>query len=1035
MAIIKCKMCGGELEIQANSTVAECEYCGSRQTVPTADNEKKLALFTRANKLRASCEFDKAAGVYESIIADFPSEAEAYWGLVLCKYGIEYVDDPATGKKVPTCHRSSFDSIFDDPDFEQALENADVVARKVYRDEAKTIEEIRKGIIDVSGKEQPYDIFICYKETDENGERTVDSVIAQDVYDELTKKKYHVFFSRITLENKLGQEYEPYIFAALNSAKIMLAFGTDYEYYNAVWVKNEWSRFLKLMAKDKSKHLIPCYKNIDAYDMPKEFAKLQAQDMGKVGAIQDLIRGIEKLLPKTKQEEIVVQERVLVDDSGMNKKISSLLDRGYMALEDEDWKKADSFFEEVLNNDSRNYKALVGKALVVEGCCSLDEFIYKCIMQHDYDLASYHPNDFDWIYLEKDNEHIEKAIEKYEIPNYLSKDTIRAKYNFNLKYLSLVFLRKQEYRKEENRWSSNQWLTKVEKYSTGQDVEKLKAAKKKVFDFVEKQIKEAEESAETAKNNLQKEYADFLEKTDKEVEALYSEKLKEKQEDEKRALEEIEEINRKKEEAYQALVSKLDQQLTKTQLEGLKRNFESYGEYRDSKIYVKRCEEKIKTLVDNDKRRKRNRKLLMIFLILFVIIGALTAYYIVIPFCTYQNAISLIEEKKYDEAIRIFTELGDYSDSAKRLKSTKYSYADSLMKDKQYIKAISIYEELNGFNDSLKQIEKAKESLYNMALSYLEVDDYDNALINFWYILDYKDSEYYFNDLLNKSNVMIDSSTISTGFGHAVAITSDFNVIASGLNDDGQCNVGSFKNIRKISAGDRHTVGLKFDGTVVAVGDNYSGQCDVNGWKDIIAISAGGSHTVGLKSDGTVVAVGLNGSGQCDVNKWKDIIAISAGAFHTLGLKADGTVVAVGNNVYGQCDVNEWKDIIAISAGTWHTLGLKADGTVVAVGDNVYGQCDVNEWNDIIAISAGNDHTVGLKSDGTVVAVGMYYSGQCNVDKWKDIIAISAGGLHTIGLKKDGTVVAVGDRDFGALNVDGCKILRLPVLKNQQDNK
>ena len=32
--------------------------------------------------------------------------------------------------------------------------------------------------------------------------------------------------------------------------------------------------------------------------MPKEFAKLQAQDMGKVGAIQDLLRGIEKILPK-----------------------------------------------------------------------------------------------------------------------------------------------------------------------------------------------------------------------------------------------------------------------------------------------------------------------------------------------------------------------------------------------------------------------------------------------------------------------------------------------------------------------------------------------------------------------------------------------------------------------------------------------------------------------------------------------------------------------------------------------------------------
>ena len=41
MAIIKCKMCGGDLRIEEGSTVAECEYCGTRQTVPCADNEKK----------------------------------------------------------------------------------------------------------------------------------------------------------------------------------------------------------------------------------------------------------------------------------------------------------------------------------------------------------------------------------------------------------------------------------------------------------------------------------------------------------------------------------------------------------------------------------------------------------------------------------------------------------------------------------------------------------------------------------------------------------------------------------------------------------------------------------------------------------------------------------------------------------------------------------------------------------------------------------------------------------------------------------
>lgn len=298
MSVLKCKMCGGDLELIPGSSVAECEYCGSRQTVPLADSEKKLTLFARANRLRFACEFDKAYGVYESIVADFPEEAEAYWGLVLCKYGIEYVDDPATGKKIPTCHRSSFESVMEDGNYDQALENADVVARGVYREEAKQIETLRRGIVEISSKEAPYDIFICYKETDPNGERTLDSVMAQDVYDALVQKGYRVFFSRISLEDKLGVEYEPYIFAALNSAKVMLVFGTDYEYFNAVWVKNEWSRFLRLMASDKSRYLIPCYRGIDAYDMPSEFTKLQAQDMGKLGAVQDLIRGVEKLLPK-----------------------------------------------------------------------------------------------------------------------------------------------------------------------------------------------------------------------------------------------------------------------------------------------------------------------------------------------------------------------------------------------------------------------------------------------------------------------------------------------------------------------------------------------------------------------------------------------------------------------------------------------------------------------------------------------------------------------------------------------------------------
>ena len=357
MAILKCKMCGGDLNVAEGMSVCECDYCGTKQTVPTADDEKKLALFARANRLRLGCEFDKAAGVYEAIVSDFPAEAEAYWGLVLCKYGIEYVDDPKTKKKIPTCHRSSFDSVMQDGNFQMVLSYADPMAGGVYREEAAQIEELRRGIIAVSSKEEPYDIFICYKETDAKGERTIDSVVAQDVYNALTEEGYRVFFARISLEDKLGVEYEPYIFAALHSAKVMLVFGTDYEHFNAVWVKNEWSRFLQLIEKGEKKTLIPCYKGIDAYDMPGEFAKLQAQDMGKVGAMQDLLRGIEKILGVDKT---VVKETVVV---GGNPQVAPLLTRAFIFLEDGDWGKADGFCEQVLNLNPTCAEAYLGKVM------------------------------------------------------------------------------------------------------------------------------------------------------------------------------------------------------------------------------------------------------------------------------------------------------------------------------------------------------------------------------------------------------------------------------------------------------------------------------------------------------------------------------------------------------------------------------------------------------------------------------------------------------------------------------------------------
>lgn len=297
MQVFKCKICGGDVSVDRATGIAVCEYCGTKQVLPQFSDNSSKRLYESGHHYLQNGEYDKAEAVFNQLLAINPQDAEIYWDLVLCKYGVTFVKDPKTEKYIPTCNRTHYESVLNDKNYQNALKYSDAEQMEFYRENAETINHIQKGILTVSKKEKPFDVFISYKETDSEGNRTKDSIAAQELYEKLTESGYKVFFSRITLENKIGTEYEPYIYAALYSSKVMLTVCSSKENIESPWVRNEWSRFLTLRQNNTGKTLIPLYFDMSKADLPDEFALLSSYDMKVDGFEQELLRGIKKLIP------------------------------------------------------------------------------------------------------------------------------------------------------------------------------------------------------------------------------------------------------------------------------------------------------------------------------------------------------------------------------------------------------------------------------------------------------------------------------------------------------------------------------------------------------------------------------------------------------------------------------------------------------------------------------------------------------------------------------------------------------------------
>lgn len=412
-----CNICGGNL-INKNGRWV-CEACGAYAPEEITAEEISL-LYNARQKLRLG-NFDDAEEMYADVARQYPTNVEAYWGLLLSQYGIVYEKD-YDGKMIPTCYSTSYESLYENKNYKRAYDLGDADQKEYFKNQAEKIEKVRKEWVDIASKEEPYDIFISYKatESDDPNKRTDDYTDAYDLYSELTKLGYKVFFSRVSLQNKTGDRYEPYIFNALNTAKVMIVYSSKLEYVNATWVRNEYLRFDKRIKRgEKLKNsLILVYKNFNPSELSKPLKDIQNINRNDIDFLTKLKDYLSKVMADA-NKKIAKIDRVEVKafEPTANKQIKSIKKRklnnievkkdnveiqkvstreigkyssakvtpdvekqlnvAFQFLEKSLFSEALGFFERILINNKTNSKALFGKLLALEKSRNIGELFNK----------------------------------------------------------------------------------------------------------------------------------------------------------------------------------------------------------------------------------------------------------------------------------------------------------------------------------------------------------------------------------------------------------------------------------------------------------------------------------------------------------------------------------------------------------------------------------------------------------------------------------------------------------------------------------
>lgn len=350
---LSCKICGGDIQADAENIGSICLGCGAESMLPKTDIKK----INRITYLRNTMNFAAAEKIADELILTDPEDSETHWQKLLCEYGIQYV--LKGGKRFPVCRKNvtALPAITENESYKRALHYATQEMQAAYIGMTDALAEAVTVSNNVFSQDKKYDIFVLTRE-----DATNDSDLDGDRLNlRFTENLgFNVFYIPESLKEMDEIEKAAQIAYAIENSRIMVAGFKNIADCCDGYLCYAVNGFAAQLS-DEEKHLFPVLNgdNLSFQQLPEALVWMDcAFDSTDSEFMREISDTVEKIL---KPEEAAVVPDAIVTATAANKE--NLIKRAYMFLEDGEFETADTYFDKILDIDIEESRAYIGKLL------------------------------------------------------------------------------------------------------------------------------------------------------------------------------------------------------------------------------------------------------------------------------------------------------------------------------------------------------------------------------------------------------------------------------------------------------------------------------------------------------------------------------------------------------------------------------------------------------------------------------------------------------------------------------------------------